>query len=450
MNLHHPATHLPLSHERHHEADTRLYGRWLLIARGAWVSLVILTLAIFVVLLPSYFAQLHMVCSGPTCALVQPTSDAAQALHKLGLSVSSYATFTLMLTLITALVCFLVSGVIFWRKSDDWMALLAALTEVTSGTLFVSYALLESHSSWQWLAIVSNVFGHGVLFLLASLFPNGKFVPRWSGWIAGGWIIWSVLFFTVLHRIPFTYEILVLVSGLVCALVAQIYRYRYVSSPMQRQQTKWVALGGCIVAVMVIVLAVPNLIFPSPSQTGSFYRLFVSGPADIFAVLLIALSLGLAILRSRLWDIDIIINRTLVYSSLTALLALFYFGLIFSLQALFQGMFHQNNAVAIVVSTLAIAALFQPLRHRVQRVIDRRFYRRKYDAARTLAAFSATLRNEVDLQQLTEHLLAVVQETMQPAHISLWLRPPTHHGTQWVPWRANPPVPSEDEARGEK
>src|SRR5205085_6556527 len=120
-----------------------------------------------------------------------------------------------------------------------------------------------------------------------------------------------------------------------------------------------------------------------------------------------------------------------------ALLALLYFGLIFALQSLFQGMFHQNNAVAIVVSTLVIAALFQPLRRRIQAIIDHRFYRRKYDAAKTLAAFSATLRNEVDLTELSEHLIAVVQETMQPSHVSLWLRKPEKNITNTT-WKANP------------
>ena len=169
------------------------------------------------------------------------------------------------------------------------------------------------------------------------------------------------------------------------------------------------------------VLPIP---YPNPRA-----ELIAVTAVNIF-ILLIPISFGFAILRSRLWDIDIIINRTLVYGSLTALLALLYFGLIFVLQSLFQGVFHQNNAVAIVVSTLVIAALFQPLRHRIQAIIDRRFYRRKYDAAKTLEAFSATLRNEVDLSQLREHLLNVVQETMQPAHISLWLRPPEPSGKQ--------------------
>jgi len=138
--------------------------------------------------------------------------------------------------------------------------------------------------------------------------------------------------------------------------------------------------------------------------------------------------------RSRLWDIDVLINRTLVYGTLTAILASVSIGLVIALQFLLRGLIGQTSDIAIVASTLAIRALFQPLRKRIQQVIDRRFYRRKYDAARTLAAFSATLRAEVDLSRLSEDLVAVVQETMQPAHISLWLHRlllPEREETSW-------------------
>ncbi|HLX56265.1 MAG TPA: hypothetical protein VKR83_04505, partial [Ktedonobacteraceae bacterium] len=232
-------------------------------------------------------------------------------------------------------------------------------------------------------------------------------------------------------------------------IYSQIYRYRRVSTPVQRQQTKWIVLGvtvavGYVIGISVIFLLISSLQNPNPNSLGGVIGSIVF--TDIlFSVgfLLIPLSIGFSILRYRLYDIDLLINRTLVYGSLTALLALLYFGLIVALQALFQGLFHQNNAVAIVVSTLVIAALFQPLRRRIQSIIDRRFYRRKYDAAKTLAAFSATLRNEVDLTELSEHLLTVVQETMQPSHVSLWLPPAKPGRTQQTAWRSTPPVSSD-------
>jgi hypothetical protein len=141
------------------------------------------------------------------------------------------------------------------------------------------------------------------------------------------------------------------------------------------------------------------------------------------SLLLIPLSIGVAVLRSHLFDIDLLINRTLVYGSLTTVLVALYFGGIVLLQRLFVALTSEQSTLAVVASTLLIAALFTPLRRRIQSFIDKRFYRRKYDARKTLEAFSAKLRNETDLNALSGDLVGVVRETMQPAHVSLWLRP---------------------------
>jgi hypothetical protein len=200
------------------------------------------------------------------------------------------------------------------------------------------------------------------------------------------------------------------------------------STPVQRQQIKWVVFVATIVLIEVSVASLLLLLpsdFLAPGLLTQFQKLIRSITSIL--PILFPLSIGIALLRYRLWDIDILINRTLVYGSLTVLLALLYFGLVIGLESLvrlFTGQVSQSPVI-IVISTLAIAALFQPLRRRLQATIDHRFYRRKYDAARIVEAFSATLSNEVDLSQLSEHLLNVVQETMQPAHVSLWLRQPT-------------------------
>jgi hypothetical protein len=153
------------------------------------------------------------------------------------------------------------------------------------------------------------------------------------------------------------------------------------------------------------------------------------------ALVALPTAIGTAILKHRLYDIDVIINRTLVYGLLTALLVAVYFGGVATTQAIFRALTGQEQQpqLAIVVSTLMIAALFNPLRRRIQAFIDRRFYRRKYDAAKTLEAFSAKLREETDLDALNAELVGVVRETMQPVHVSLWLRPDTTSKKDEVP-----------------
>jgi hypothetical protein len=185
------------------------------------------------------------------------------------------------------------------------------------------------------------------------------------------------------------------------------------------------------VAVLVAFLCayfLPYFLFPALDEPGAlslFYELVGRALVGSFAFMLIPLAIGAAILRHRLYDIDIIINRTLVYGSLTAMLVGLYFGGVATIQVLFRVITGQEEQpqLAVVVSTLAIAALFNPLRRRIQAFIDRRFYRRKYDARKTLEAFSATLRDETDLGALSDDLVGVVREALQPTHVGLWLRP---------------------------
>jgi hypothetical protein len=199
------------------------------------------------------------------------------------------------------------------------------------------------------------------------------------------------------------------------SLVSLVLRFRR-SRGEERQQIKWVTYAAALIAAYLLVDSIFGEALDPISPILS---------AIFFGSLWVAI--GVAILKYRLYDIDVIINRTLVYGSLTAMLAAVYFGGVATTQAVFRALTGQEQQaqLAVVISTLVIAALFNPLRRRIQRFIDRRFYRRKYDARKTLEVFSAKLRDETDLDALNNELVGVVRETMQPAHVSLWLRPDT-------------------------
>jgi Holliday junction resolvasome RuvABC ATP-dependent DNA helicase subunit len=207
-------------------------------------------------------------------------------------------------------------------------------------------------------------------------------------------------------------------------VVAQVYRYRRVSGPVERQQTKWVVfgivLGGAgLVGTMTLVSVVPAI------ERSELLAQMIGTTLTAGFPLLVPLSIGVAMVRSGLYEIDVIINRTLVYGTLTATLVVVYLGCVIGLQYMLRALTVEGSNLTIVASTLLIAALFAPLRRRIQIFIDRRFYRSKYDARKTLEAFSAKLRDETNLQALEEDLVGVVRETMQPAYVSLWLHPDT-------------------------
>ena len=234
-----------------------------------------------------------------------------------------------------------------------------------------------------------------------------------------------------LERYPWVTDAVyvVLPLFLLCMLgsvLSLVMRYRR-SRGEERQQIKWIAFAAAFVGIVYLIAMVGSLIYPQETwfAAGSPLWLNFLEYAALLSFIAVPIAVGFAVLRYRLYDIDVIINRTLVYGSLTVTLVALYFGGVATTQALFSALTGQERQpqLAVVISTLVIAALFNPLRHRIQNLIDRRFYRRKYDAAKTLEEFGATLRDATDLDGLTEQLTGVIRETVQPAHVSFWLAP---------------------------
>ena len=371
--------------------NTHLTGSWLIVARAVWLVLAIPSLGLFIASLLVSYQHMLRVCVDPvTCTYLRGALPARglQALTSSGFSVSAYAAVVTIFFAITAAIWYAVGFLIFWRRSDDWLALLAALSLVMFNVTSLGNTASALALAYPILTLPLNLvdfLGQVSLAVFFLLFPNGRLVPRWMGLIL--LLDISYTFFNIFPSItspfnahwPAWLNWLVILVVFVAIIYSQIYRYRRVSTPVQRQQTKWVALGAtAAIGVAIGILALSPL-FPSSAYShnlGAAILFIIIWPV---AFLLMPLSIGFSILRYRLYDIDLLINRTLVYGTLTVLLALVYVGLIFALQYLLRGIISQNNDVAIVISTLAIAALFQPLRHRIQGIIDHRFYRRKYD-----------------------------------------------------------------------
>jgi hypothetical protein len=322
-----------------------------------------------------------------------------------------------------------------------------------AGDEYAIYALLTNpgalplgaEASWlgQWIWAP----GLGlILVYLPLLFPDGHPPsPRWRpvAWLGGlsiGLAVVSSMILLWPERGPalvtgdenpshvvqvlvvFVAAPLLFVAAL-GAVISLFVRFRRARGD-ERQQIKWFASAAAVTLVWLIVFA---FVFGELFSAEGGLPKVINPLSGLLVLPSIPIATGIAILRYRLYDIDLIINRTLVYGSLSASLALVYFGGVATTQAIFRALTSQEQQpqLAVVVSTLAIAALFMPLRRRIQSFIDSRFYRREYDARKALEAFSATLRNETDLEALRDDLVGVVRETMQPAHVSLWLRPDT-------------------------
>jgi hypothetical protein len=413
-----------------------MHGRSLFLTRVAWVVVAATALAIVVFSVPSSYEYYSRACTAASrvCserAVGQATQEGVRALRDMGLSVRFYAISNVVIDKVFQLVWFAVGALIFWRRSDDRVALLTSLFLVTFGTVTVdptaANSLVSSQPAWWFPVRGVEMLGTVFVTLFFLLFPGGRFVPRWTRWLAIANIAYDytrMLFPDFYSLSPFL-EVgsqLVFLGFVVSLVWSQVYRYRRVSTPAQRLQTRWVVFGTTLAIAGTFPFRAPLDFHLVDGDTPFVLLLLEVGFTLSF--LLLPLSIGVAMVRSRLFDVDVLINRTLVYAILSATLAAVYFGGIVLLQRIFAGLTGQEKLpqLAIVASTLAIAALFDPLRRRIQSFIDRRFYRQKYDARKALEGFSAKLRNETDLDALSEDLVSAVRETVQPAHVSLWLR----------------------------
>jgi hypothetical protein len=375
---------------------TRLPTRWRRLARLTWLVLVALLLWL------SAYDIWRLIAAGQT------------------------ATWLLVWRIVMPLGFLTIGGVVFWRKMDDWLGLLTSFALIGVGVTLLSGVgndLLRV-PGWRLAASFLQGITTGSFVVLVFVFPDGHFAPAWArpvGLAAMVLPLASVIF--TMGRLAGHVDVTLFLAWVMLGLALQVYRFIRISGPVQRQQSKWVVAGLLCPVVIIFIWFAVNASSRDQTQVQAGLQLFL--PVLFILALGLPLALAFSILRYRLWDIDLLINRALVFGALTLLLALGYFGAVVVLQAVFQAVAGQaRSELVTVLSTLIVAALFGPLRNRLQAAIDRRFYRRKYDAARTLAEFYNTVRDDVELEQLTDHLTLVVEETLQPETVSLWLYSP--------------------------
>ena len=376
---------------------------------------------------PLAYTYLHTVC--PSGCALRPGN--AQALEHVGLSVAFYANLYTVIQVIFILVCVGIAGLIVFKKPSQWVPLgLSCSLVAFSAYEGADYpALAAAHPALHTLLKLLIDVGMGILGTYATFtFPNGRFGRRWIAGVFWFYIIVNVLAYFITNPIFVRVNTILGPAVFPLGLWYLIYRYRHLLNAKEQTSMKWLILGLSVFIPSALLL---DGILPAITVPTSLAFLLINTSGFFGCGINIAGTL-MAVLYANAFDIDIFVRRTLVYTLLATSLVVVYVGTIVGAQFALDSFNAQaaRSPLVLVGSTLVIAVLFQPFRQRIQTLIDRRFYRQKYDAAKIMSAFSSTLRQEVDLDQLCEHLLAVVQETMQPAQVSLWIRQPS---------RAEPP-----------
>src|SRR5215218_3378855 len=408
----------------------RLSGRLLVVARALWIVIALVTVSLFIAAVPAEFAQLRVPCQTAACPTGQLPPAGLRALEDLGLSLDSFAAYSVAMDAVFAAVYGAVAALIFWRKSEDRMGLFVSLALVTFGTatLPVTMATLAArHPVWEVPVAFFHFLGSASFGLFLYLFPEGRFVPRWTRWVALVWIGWQVprYFFPDWYLNPDTWylwaEAVVWLSALGTAVYSQVHRYRRASNPVQRQQIKWVVFGISVALVLFLGMFLAlSALAPTPASPGALLAHLIGYTfVSYLALLFIPVSIGIAMLRHSLFDVDVVINRTLVYGTLTAGVVLLYVLVVAGLGALLQ---LRGNLIISLIATGLAAVLFAPLRERLQRGVNRLMYGERDDPYAVLSRLGSRLESTPAHDAVLPAVIRTVQEALKLPYAEIELK----------------------------
>jgi signal transduction histidine kinase len=413
--------------ERPDHAGRRLHGRWLLAARVGWISLAGLALILLVIALPVFFQAAREVRTAEAAVPGQLTPTDALLLQRWGVSLDAYAAYQTSLIAVFALVFLAAGALLFWRRSADPVALLVSLWLVLLGVAGnpLLDPLIRDQPSWQLPVRFLQGAAIGCFPLFTYLFPDGHFVPRWTRALAMTWVVWIVVGpFTPFAVADFTgpsalwFGVLIPLSMAV-GLAAQVYRYRRIASHSERLQVRWVLFGFGVVVLGFLLYATLPLLFPAltePTLAGVLFLNFSDTVLLVIPWFVLLACVGIAILRYRLYGIDFLINRTLVYGILSTGIIGLYVLVVGALGALFQS--SGNVLLALLASGLA-ALLVQPLRGYLQRRVNRLMYGERDDPYAVLSRLSQQLKTTVAPETVLTGIVETVAQTLKLPYVAL-------------------------------
>ncbi len=398
---------------------------WLTLARILQAFIICLTIGLFIVSIPISYEQRQLVCASEPCQPNQLTAASLQELARIGMSVPSFVTVTIALDILVAVIFTACAVVIFVRKPNDILTIFVTIMLVTFGAATVTGAILDigiAYPQLDWLVQTIALIGNCSILAFFFLFPNGRFVPSWTVFILAAYTLIqlpryyfpaSPLNWQLAN--PLLYNLLFFGSNL-SGVVAQIHRYRRVSDSIERQQTKWVVYGLTLTVAGYMIIRLLSYAVPDRIGSGLLITLALSLLAILF-ILILPLSISIAVIRYRLWDINPIINRTLVYGALSAsTIALYVLAVGFAARY-FQG----ANLIVSFIATGMIAILFEPLRERLQRGVNRLMYGERDDPATVLTHLSQRLDSALAPDSVLQTIVETLAQTLRLPYAAISL-----------------------------